>query len=251
MLTGITIKSHIGMGDGLQFSSLPENYYRSTGERLVDLSKPWFFDYNPFVLRDILTKPAKTVELWNYSPRQYVLPRVRPHGVYLSNAEIYASVFKAKTFLNRPRLYEFENAPFENREMILLHTRGKSHGLMPKHVVEHVLKKYGPSKQLFSIGTDEPDYGIPKISTPTFWDLALVISQARMLIGVDSGPSWIAACYPDVVIKKLRTKPSTDALKTWVPLAIDNVHSHWDDRCHQIFNVSDDDIGFTYSFRKL
>ncbi len=252
-MQGISIKPTIGIGDALQYSSLPENYYRATGKRLLDVSKPWFFDHNPFVLRELPPGETlkKTTEMWNYSPKQYQWPVVREQGVYLSNAEIHASVFGVPTGLNRPRLYKFEDHPYENRHMILLHLDGKSHGNMPEHIIHHILKKYGGTRRLFQIGVGGPSIGIPRIYTETLWELAEVISKSQMLIGMDSGPSWIAACYPDVIIKKVRTKPSTEYFKTWVPLSADNVHSHWDDRCHQIYNVSEEDVGFTSSYRKL
>ncbi len=251
-MQGISIKPTIGVGDALQFSSVPENYFRDTGEKLIDVSMPWFFDHNPFVYRG-RAQPTKVTELWNFGVKQFDFPKLRHQSVYLTNAEIYAAVMGVKNVtLNRPRIYQFEDFPFEKRDTILLHTHGRSHGVMPDHVLQHVLKKYMPTERLFHIGpVNSPDYGIPKIVTETLWDLAKVISQAQMLIGMDSGPSWIAACYPDVIIKKLRTKPSLDTLKNWVPLSLDNIHSHWDDRCHQIFNVSEEDVGFTSSYRKI
>ncbi len=251
-MRGISINPKIGIGDGLQYSSVPENYYRQTGQKLLDVSRPWFFDHNPFVVRDPRIVPEKTIEMWNFSPRQYDWPILRPQGVYLSNAEIFAAVFGVPAVLNRPRLYQYEGFPFHKREKILFHSHGKSHGAMPDHVIAHVLKKYAPTRRLYQIGLpDAPSLGIPKIETKTLWELAAVISEAQMLIGVDSGPSWIAACYRDVLVKKLRTKPAVEAFKTWVPLQVENVHSHWDDRCHQIFNVSEEDVGFTSSYRHI
>ncbi len=42
-----------GIGDQLQFTSIPENYYKNTGEKLVDLKRFWGFDGNPYVERDV------------------------------------------------------------------------------------------------------------------------------------------------------------------------------------------------------
>jgi hypothetical protein len=252
-MLGIAIKPTIGVGDALQFSSVPENYYKTTGSMLVDVSRPWFFDHNPFVQR-LDKEPEKTIQMWNFSPKQWDWPKPRPDKpqVYLCNAEIGAAVFGAKVFLNRPRLYRYEDYPFEDRKMILVHTHGISHGIMPRPIIDHILAKYGPTGCLYHVGLEgTPDYGIPKIVTPTLWDLASLISKARMFIGLDSGPSWIAACYPDVIVKKVRMKPTPDYFKDWIPLDIGNVHSHWDDRCHQIFNPTDDDIGFTSSYRRI
>lgn len=256
MLQAITIRDNIGVGDKIQFSSLPENYFRTTGKKLLDLSRPWFFDANPYVIRtDQMIKPlppVQTTELWNF-PQRYPWPKMARDNpsVYTCNAEIHASIFKCKVTLNRPRLYRYEDVPFEARTAILLHTDGRSHGEMPDHVIEHVISKYRKTGCLFQIGLSQRDIGIPRISTPSLWDLAKVISEARMLICMDSGPSWIAACYPDVVIKKLRTKPTPEHFEHWVPLSVDNIHSHWDDRAHHIFNPTEDDIGFTTSYKRI
>lgn len=251
-MKGISVKPTIGIGDGLQFSSVPENYFRATGEKLFDVNKSWFFDYNPYVSRKTGTMPEKTIEMWNFSPNQYPWPKLRDQGVYLSNAEIHAAVWDVPVVLNRPRLYRYEDFPYSQRKDILLHIDGKSHGKMPPHIIEHVIKKYGPTGRLKLIGVkDFSVYNVPKIKTPTVWDLAEVISKASMLISVDSGPSWIAACYPDVVVKIVRTKPTPEKFKEWVPLDSGNIHSHWDDRCRQVFNPTDDDIGFTSSYRRI
>lgn len=248
MLKGISINPLIGVGDGLQFSSVPENYFKNTGQKLVDISKSWFFDHNPYVVRD--QEYSSKFELWNY-PKQYDWPKPR-NSVYLSNAELHACAMQIPTaYLIRPRLYKYENFPFEKREKILLHTHGKSHGAMPDYVIDHILKKY---KNVYHIGLPtDPNLGIPKIKTPQIWDLVKVISECRMLIGVDSGPAWIGACFPDVIVKKIRCKWQEGYRKPheWIPLEIENIHSHWDDRAFQIYNIFDDDIGFSMSYKKI
>lgn len=258
MSIGITLR-HCGLGDGLQFSSLPENYFNATGEKLVDVSRPWFFDHNPFVDREPRSvaeiDALRKFELWNF-PTVYEWPKVRD-SVYLSNAEIHGALFGVKNIsLIRPRLYRFENYPFEKRERILFHPFGKSNGPLPDHVIDHVVKKYHTTENLFQIGhSSEPDIGIPRIITDTFWDLAEVISQCSMLIGADSGPSWIAACYPDVRIKKIRRWTQfgiqVGVPEKWIPMDVKNHHSFWDDRAFEMFNTTDQDIGFTQSYRRI
>lgn len=254
-MRGIVVRENIGVGDKIQFSSLPENYFRATGEKLIDVSKCWMFDHNPFVVRD--QEPVETFELWNFPQiRPWSNPRVytTDPAVYLSNAEVIASAFNIPVVLNRPRLYRFENFPFEKREKILFHPVGKSHGQLPNHVIDHVIKKYKPTGRLHQIGMPgDLDLGLPRIETKTLWELAEVISQARMFIGADSGPSWIAACYPDVVAKKVRTRKvhGQKDFHEWVPLEIANIHSHWDDRVFQIHNPTEDDRGAFPSYRRL
>lgn len=250
---GISVKCN-GIGDGVQFTSLPENYYRATGKKLIDLSGRWFFDHNPYILRPSELPKHRAIELWNFSPRQWdwPKPKERTAGVYLSNAEIWASLFGVPAVLSRPRLYFCEDFPYEDRADILFQTHGKSHGTLPEHVIRHVIDKYGPTKKLFHLGVDgDPDYGLPTVRVKSFWELAQRISSARMLIGPDSGPSWISACYPDVLTKIVRMKPTPEHFKTWTPLEQGNIHSHWDDRVRQIHNPTDDDIGFTWSYRRL
>lgn len=250
---GITVNGK-GLGDTVQFSSVPENYYHAFGKRLVDVERAWIFDHNPYVIRDDSIKPAYVREMWNFSPRKYDWPvpgEGRPR-VYLSNAELHALVWGIQyPILNRPRLYVYENVPFHKREKILLHIDGRSHGELPDCIVDHLIQKYKPTGQLYHIGLTKRDLGIPKIETPTFWDLVKVISHARMLIGSDSGPSWIAACYPDIVIKKVRIRPRNERLETWTPLSVDNIHAHWDDRAFQLFCSSDHDVGAYQSYRKM
>lgn len=254
MKHGISFWRPVGLGDAIQFTSLPENYYRHTGKKLIDTTHHWCFDRNPFVVRGV--KPDHVHELWDRHKkieRPSFFLSEEPVGppVWLSNAEHHCALLDIPVSINRPRLYAFEDFPIEKREMILLHTHGKSHGTLPDPVIDHVLKKYKKTP-LYHIGLPEdPDLGIPKIPTPTLDDLAKVISQCRMFIGVDSGPSWVAACYPDVVIKKVRTRPKARYFKTWVALEMSNIHSHWDDRMFQIFNPTEDDLGFTWSYKRI
>jgi hypothetical protein len=253
----ITVKPEIGMGDKLQFTSLPENYFRATGKKLVDSSRCWIFDHNPYVDRDAEGKVSKSIELWNFGGHKdkwaFKAPRSegRP-GVFVSNAEIWATALGVSVSLNRPRLYAFEDFPYAERELIILHTDGRSHGAMPAHVLEHVVNKYRPTGRLVQVGLNPVmGIGVPHLPTDSLWDLAEIISKASMYIGVDSGPSWIAACYPDVRLKVLRTKPAAHLFEGWVPLDLKNIHSYWDDRCRETFNPSPLDVGFTQSYLRI
>lgn len=249
---GISIRQ-VGIGDGVQFTSLPENFYFATGERLIDISKPWYFDNNPYVIRDI--EPRDVIELWNY-PKKYDWPKIRTTDIYLSNAEIHLSIFGlSDPVLTRPRLYRFEEAVgYEDRKTILFHPQGRSQGRLPDHVINHVIKKY-QGCDLIQIGLPtDPDIGLPRAKTETLWDLSQLISRCKLFIGVDSGPAWIAACYPDVQIKKIRIKfqHGYREPKDWVPLERENPHSYWDDlTLSQIYNCERWSIGFTRSYLEI
>lgn len=253
-MVGIRVSKTIGIGDAVQFTSIPENYYRYHGDKLVDLEEHWVFDHNPFVIRGV-EKVDKTIDLWNGLildvPREH-------HGrtVMLSNAEAHTKHFEYKVVLNRPRLYKFEDYPFFERRDIILHVKGRSHGQLPEQVVRHVVEKYGASVTIMAMDK-EWNYSFPapycRFFEPTkdIWRTVEFISRARMFIGVDSGPSWIAQCFPDIIVKKVRLFPSVQALRDWVPLEWCRLGSYWDDRSAQIFNPSPDDAGFTWSYTKI
>lgn len=251
MTITLSIKLNIGIGDALQFSTVPENYFRTTGLKVIDETNHWVLDHNPYVIRnadEVTVKRSRLIYGWNHNPRY--IPKNR--ASFTSMAEQHTGNLEINTFIRHPRLYKYEDFPIEKREKILLQTQGRSHGTMPDYIIKHVLKKY-KNMHLYHIGlSTDPDIGIPKIVTPTLWDLAREISESRMVIGMDSGPTWIACCYPDVIVKRLRMKPSPEELREWVPLAANNIHAIWDDlQLHTVHNQSEDDIGFTSSYRRL
>lgn len=242
---GIIVPKTIGIGDAVQFTSVPENYFKKFGRKVVDVERHWVFDYNPYIVRSERT--TRDVRLWNFSP----VPKPRG-SVFLSLAEKHAACVGVQhVTLRHPKLYRYEEHPFHLRRMILLQVEGVSHGRLPKTVLDHILMKYqGPN--LYQIGLKDEGLGIPWIPTRTAWDLAELISRARMVIGPDSGPTWIATCYPDVVVKKVRMKPTVDALKTWVPLDVSNLHAQWDDlQLFSVYNPSVEDVGFTSSYKRI
>ncbi len=251
---GFIIKGE-GIGDVVQFTSLPENYYRATGRKLVDCGNCWAFDYNPYVLRNV-EDLSKVYHMWNYFCPEKMdhdpLPHVRG-SVYMTNAEIHLAVTGHRSpHLIRPKLYKFENS--FKRDKILFHPFGKSHGALPKEVIDHVIKKYKGQLTHLAVPSDPHFMDMPRIEPDSYWSLACVISQHKMLIGVDSGPAWVAACYPDVIVKKIRVgfQDEKIAPKDWVPLSEKNPHAIWDDRTlFKMYWCGEDDLGFMESYRKI
>ena len=251
MRTGITFKGATGLGDKIQFTSIPENFYNHYGHKIIDVDRSFVFDHNPFVSRD--EEPETIIDAWNSDLVVYA-PDTR--SIATSNAEIHSSDFGwYPVIMNRPRLYIYENYPYKDRSRILLQVRGRAQGQMPEHVVKHVLNKYG--KENVSLvghpGEWAYEFEPPEhIHTPTFWDLAKVVSESKMVIGLDSGISWVASCYPDVIVKKLRSiQPAIHELKNFIPLQFCNQQSHWDDRAHMVYNPTENDLGYTWSYKRI
>lgn len=50
---GIDIEGSVGIGDKVQYSALPECFYKCYGIKLIDAKKSWVFDHNPYTRRDV------------------------------------------------------------------------------------------------------------------------------------------------------------------------------------------------------
>jgi hypothetical protein len=263
-MLGITLGGAQGLGDKLQFSSFPENYYRNTGEKVVDLDRSWIFDHNPYVVRD--TAPDKVVDLWatpfplrkGITHEQYA---AKP--VFFSLAERTSSIFNHVAYLRHPRLYRYEDLPRLEKRLVL-HTTGKNlppvtaqgedaRRVLSQEVIEHVRSAYA-GWEIVQVGSsDDVDARVvDRRGLPDIWEVVKLIAQASVFIGVDSGPYWIAACYPHIFRKKvLMQYPPEHLRERFVPMHVLNLHVHWHDHSCLYFNRTRDDAGVTYGFVKL
>lgn len=263
-MLGITLGAAQGLGDKLQFSSLPENYHRNTGEKLVDVDGAWFFDHNPYVVRGV--QPDRVVDLWTTpwpGARGVTAQQYEARPVFFSQAERTSSIFQQRAFLRHPRLYRFEDLPrLEKR--VVLHTTGKkippqlqqgedAARVLSAEIIEHVRSAYR-DHEIIQVGSaDDVDAGVVDCrGIPDIWEVVKTIAQAGTFIGVDSGPYWIAACYPRIFRKKVLMQYPPEHLHTrFVPMHVLNPHVHWHDHSCLYFNRTRDDAGVTYAFTKL
>ena len=263
-MLGITLGEAAGLGDKLQFSSFPENHFRNTGEKVVDLDRSWIFDHNPYVVRDVA--PSRTVDLWT-APwpmrRQITHEQYTAKPVFASLAERTSSIFGHVAYLRHPRLYRFEDLPRLERRVVL-HTTGKNipprtnqgedaQRILSEEIIGHVRATYR-DYEIVQVGAKEDvDAGVVDCrGLPDLWEMAKVIAQAAIFIGVDSGPSWIAACYPRVFRKKVLVQYPPEFLRSqFVPMHVLNLHVHWHDMSCLYYNRTRDDAGVTYSYLKL
>lgn len=88
--------------------------------------------------------------------------------------------------------------------------------------------------------------------TADIWEMAKIVAQAALFIGVDSWPYWVAACYPQMFRKKIMMQYPPDYLRTrFIPMHVLNNHVHWHDMSCLYYNRSPDDAGVTYGYIKL
>ena len=66
-MLGITMagqaKKFLGLGDQIQLTSFPENYFKNTGEKLIDLDNNLLFDNNPYIVRNV--NPSNILDIWS------------------------------------------------------------------------------------------------------------------------------------------------------------------------------------------
>ena len=262
-MLGITLGEAAGLGDKLQFSSFPENHFRNTGEKVVDLDRSWIFDHNPYVVRDVA--PSRTIDLWA-APwplrRQITHEQYAAKPVFFSLADRTASIFNYTAYLRHPRLYRYEDLPRLERRVVL-HTTGKNipprtqqgedaPRVLTPEIIEHVKAAYA-GYEIMQVGSKEDvDAGVVDCRGAELWEVAKITAQAGIFIGVDSGPYWIAACYPRIFRKKvLMQYPAEYLHRQFVPMHVITLHVHWHDLSCLYFNRTKDDAGVTYSYLKL
>ena len=263
-MIGITFRGAQGLGDQLQFSSFPENHFRNTGEKVVDLDRPWFFDHNPYVVRDVV--PDRSVDLWTSEwplRRGMAFDEYAAKPVFFSLAERTCSIFGHVAYVRHPRLYRFEDLPRLDKRLVL-HTTGRAIAPQPAHgedarrilseeIIEHVRSTYR-DYEIVQVGSkDDIDARVVDCrGIPDIWEVARIIAQASIFIGVDSGLYWIAACFPRIFRKKVLMQYPPEYLRSrFVPMHIPKPHVHWHDASCLYFNRTRDDAGVTYSYLKL
>jgi hypothetical protein len=265
-MLGITFKGARRIGDKLQFSSFPENWYRNTGERVIDLDRSWVFDDNPFVVRE--EQPDRVIDLldapWPGKERLQGNQYVRK-PIYFSHAERTCSIFGHVAYLRHPRLYRYEDLPVLERRVVL-HTTGANYPsgppfydmgedrqrVLPSEIIEHIRSTYRDYELIQIGGREDLDARVIDRRGLDIWEAVKIIAQASIFIGVDSGPYWIAACYPGIFRKKILVQYPPDYLRcAFVPMHALNFHTHWHDAACLYYNRSNDDAGITYSYLKL
>lgn len=184
-----------GIGDKLQFAAVPENYYRTFGKKLADIQKHWFFDYNPYVERDVPVD--ETIDLGHGMAR---VEKMIDDGEILSTGGYVTKnnhILNSKCFLTHPRLYRFEDS-FIKLKTLVVHLQGRTVGTMPEYVIDIIKKKY-EGWQIYQVGSlGQKDFGFTNLLGTSLWDVAKLLSSTERFIGVDSSVAHIANCYPAV-----------------------------------------------------
>ena len=247
MKLGIATPNHVS-GDAIQYSCVPENYFRTTGEKLIDVSKSFVFDHNPFVLRD--EKPDDVINLWTHH-----FPHTdEDSNRYLSKSERWCAGLGIKMFLRHPRLYIYENiekAPLGESRTISVHCSGKSRGHLSDKIVEHIRQKYEKYNIIQVGGTRDRTTSFIDFRGANFWESARTIANSDIFIGIDSAMYHVSRCYPSVRRKVIIQDNhfNKEQLKKFHPFR--EGFDDWIDFDTEYFNEFDYDIGVTNALHKI
>ncbi len=202
-MLGITIagqlRGHLGLGDQVQFTSFPENYFLNTGEKVIDLDNNPLFDYNPFVVRNVA--PSQVLDLWFMTDKRvYVCKKWIP-SICERNAN-YAGL--PKCYIRHPKLYLHEDVPLNKNRV---HLTGVSTGNCPDEVANKIRENY-KDFDIVQIGllTDKKYDQFVDMRGQGFWGSARTIAESLIFIGVSSSMMNVAACYPRVIKKIITLK---------------------------------------------
>lgn len=264
-----------GIGDQVCTTSFPENYFNVTGNKLaIDNPKIWAFKYNPYI--EFMT-PNQTRTLIPIT----LMPDTRSHDQAVNYNKMYdnpsigsqaewlcANVSIKDPKLRHPRLYIHEDEKIIPNKVVV-HTTGKinrpgepeiRYGLgedstrsMSQNMIEQIAENYD-GWDVYQIGgvNDTPIVGkFTDLRGLDLWETAKHISQSARFIGINSGMMHIAHCYPRVEKRIIMNELSNESISKWRIGDIRNLSFAWYDAASTIFNKTDHDISYTYSYKKI
>tara|TARA_B100000287_G_C20609270_1_gene771370 strand:- start:435 stop:1421 length:987 start_codon:yes stop_codon:yes gene_type:complete len=271
------------IGDRLNRSHFPENFYRNYGKKLIDILEDEMFDHNPYLIRGekpevvydtLLPYPLKG-RLKQY-PLNDFLPaemyRDLPVGTVSSMADVCNYFFDSnmKTYLRHPRLYKYEDIETKQNKVVI-NTQGNVVCTgFNSNTFEVILENY-KNYEIVQIGGEHDCYieheKIERKLNLPFWESAKEIAEAAIYIGVLTGPYEIAKCYPKVRKKIILFQHplytdyditqyngerwDINDLERFHPGHRNFLEFQWCDHNTEYYNEHDYDIGVTMSYKKI
>jgi hypothetical protein len=248
------------IGDRLVFSGIPEMMYKQRNIKVVDLdSNNWFFDYNPYIVRNAKVKNTIPLQLLADQSTHHTYLKNLP--IFLSVADKYCQYFGLKSTIRHPRLYKYEDIQRKPAKVVLA-SQGALQGFMmnetmprilPDHVMEQILYNYkGFEIVQVGLSTDKKIEGvIDRRGLPNIWDTVKEIAESMVVIAPSCGVTWIAAAYPHINNKVVLCEYNEVAMDSYVPRIVTNHHQQWSDQHMNLYNIYDFDIGVTTSYKNI
>ncbi len=265
------------IGDQIATTSVPENYFNSTGEKVVISDKRiWAFEHNPYVVL------LDELEAERY-PALDLIPDCRLEEQAKNYAKLTNSIAASSqaeymclnlgfndVTLRHPRLYLYEDSRIVP-DKVVVHTTGSDRirsneasirtgsgedalRIMSDEVIASILRNYA-DWQVIQVGGEGDKalggHSIDLRGKTDYWETARQIASAARFIGVNSGPMHIANCYPRVDKRIVLMEFPKQTLLKYRPGDIRNWLFSWTDPASTFFNRFNVDVGLTYSHVKL
>lgn len=247
---GITFNNAPGIGDKLQFSSIPENFFYTYNYKIIDIDKSWIYDHNPYVDRESTAEVIYNPWISQNSNLDYQIKNNTLKYSLLGLSLRAASALNLDIKLRHNRLYLYEDEVTDFKKVVI-HTNGKMEGgEINDSVIEQIQHNY-KNYDLYQIG-GKNDRLTPFIDMRglNIWDTAKFISSAAIFIGVNSSMMHLANCYNKIRKKIIISQYNKEELKHFYPSAYGN-YTHWIDYNNELYNVFDIDIGATMTYKKI
>jgi hypothetical protein len=245
-MTGIIWGGPQKIGDTVALvSHLPENYYKNTGNKLIDLDNIACLDHNPYVVRG--QEPTEIWKIWGSSP-----------AAQATQAATICNRFGLKCYRNRPRLYQYEQIKqsplYSLYNSVVLHFRGESVGMVPINVQNYIINKYKERGWWTVQVGNQLDYYCGADfdrRDNTFWDTCRYVAESQEVVCVDSCVYHIAQAY-DTRIKVILVNKTEEELLDFHPLMWDfGKNCGWVGANCEVYNTFDHDIGLTRSYLSI
>lgn len=246
--------ANIHCGDQLVFTSLPENFYKNTGEKLINVENLHFFSQNPYVIQGSEIHPntltrVETRDLWNFS-----FGRVETDTCKTFAEEICKRWDLKKIYKNRPDFYIYQNnRPYPRN--ICIATTGKTVGAIPLKILRYIREKYRDYLVWQIGGLSDVDAGADiDRRGGTFFDSCKIISECEQLITIDSAPYWLGKMYPNCRLKIILVNKNEQECENFMPRGFPNPTNSWRGwlECgNEYFNVFEESLGITNSFLEI
>ncbi len=265
------------IGDQICTTAIPENIFKMTGQKCV-VTDPriWAFKHNPYVIHGMSEAEASKLPEITLMPDARIkeqiehFSKVRNSYVTSNPTEYMCVNIGIKNIdLRHPRLYIHEDVEIIPNK-ITVHTTGSDRSRegsenirawagedalkqMTDDIIDAVMRNY-KGYEIVQIGgkNDVPLKGnfIDKRGLD-IWDTAKEVASSSRFIGVNSGMTQIANCYPRVDKRVFMTEFPREVLMAHKAGDIRNFSFSWFDSSHIFFNRFEYDAGETYSYLKI
>jgi hypothetical protein len=255
-----------GLGDKIQYTHFPENLYKNFGIKLYNPYKYWFLQNNPYVIQDEVPDKILVLDrLFSYPEEE----AKKLYGVqYSGRPDKHCQRLGLTCYLRHFNLYDNHLQKLNYKSIALNVGPGNSTaGEIPSFIVEQIKNTY-KDFDIIQIGKgSDTDAGVIDKRGSSLDELVQIVRDSFIFIGVNSGPMAIANCYPNIIKKIVITDQHNDFPKyrisyqdfmrhEFVPQKHYGMYPHvntenWLDFNTMFYNISEDDMGVTFSYKKI